>query len=181
MMGLNGDGAFNEQDRVYAWSFETQEEKKENINQQIILRLKEHTPFTFLQHLNQKGVRSFGSGNMEYNYTISNSPVNQTFLVECVSPGTEEFVWMGHVVQGWHVMLFLLVIASGVISLAKKDYAVFVPLLAILGLYMFLLISEASRRYLTNYMGAYVLCAIWRMHYLIGERYADEKIKVRVR
>ncbi len=180
MMGLNGDGAFNEQDRVYAWSFETQQEKKENINRQIILRLKEHTVVTFLQHLNQKGVRSFGSGNMEYNYTISNSPVKQTFLVDCVSPGTEEFVVMGHVVQGWHVMLFLLVIASAVISMVKKNYAVFVPLLAILGLYLFLLISEASQRYLTNYMCAYVLCAGWRMHFLSGVRFSNEKIKERI-
>ena len=179
MMGLNGDGAFNEQDRTYAWSFETQQEKKENIKQQIILRLKEHTPVTFLQHLNQKGVRSFGSGNMEYNFTISNSPVKQTFLVECVSPGTDEFVWMGHIVQGWHIMLFLLVIVSGVISFVKNDYSVFVPLLATLGLYMFLLISEASRRYLTNYMPAYVVSAVWRMHYLICAQGSEEKIKSR--
>ena len=168
MMGLNGDGSFNVDDRYYAWSFETKEEKEENIRQQIIYRLSQHTPLTFLQHLNQKGVRSFGSGNMEYNYTISNSPVKQTFLVECVSPGTEEFVWMGNIVQGWHLMLFLLVIFSAVVALKKSDFSLFVPILSVAGLYLFLLLWESSQRYLVNYMCMYILCAVYALNFIVN-------------
>lgn len=167
-MGLNGDGSFNVDDRYYAWSFETKEEKEENIRRQIIYRLSQHTPLTFLQHLNQKGVRSFGSGNMEYNYTISNSPVKQTFLVECVSPGTEEFVWMGNIVQGWHLMLFLLVIFSAVVALKKSDFSLFVPILSVAGLYLFLLLWESSQRYLVNYMCMYILCAVYALNFIVN-------------
>ena len=169
MMGLNGDGSFNVDDRYYAWSFATKEEKEENIKQQIAYRLGQHTPVTFLQHLNQKGVRSFGSGNMEYNFTISNSPVRQTYLVQCVSPGTDSFVWMGNIVQGWHIMLFLLVIASAVISLKKGDFTLFLPILSILGLYLFLLLWESSQRYLINYMCMYVVCAVYVLNGIVNK------------
>ena len=170
MMGLNGDGSFNVDDRYFAWSFDTKEEKEDHIREQIIYRLSQHTLGTMLQHLNQKGVRSFGSGNMEYNYTISNSPVRQTFLVNCVSPGTPHFTVMGYIVQGWHVMLFLLVIAGRIIALKNSDFRVFLPILSVLGLYLFLLLWESSQRYLINYMCMYIVSAIYTLNHIYSNK-----------
>lgn len=174
MMGLNGDGAFNVDDRMFAWAFSTKEEKLEKIAQQIKYRLSLHTPASFLSFLNQKSVRSFGSANMEYDFTAANSPMRQTPMVDCISKDGKFYKITSHVVQGYHVMLFTLVIICAAIMLKIKSNKFFVPLLGIFGLFLFLLLWEASQRYLVNYFPCYIICASYSMLSIYNKVYKEK-------
>ena len=158
MMSMHGDGAFNAADRQFAWSFATKEEKETAIRAQIQQQMQSYTPASFAVFLNQKAVRSFGSANMEYDFTAANSPMQQGFFVECISKGGRWYEACGIVTQGWHIAVYLLCIACAIHAFRRKNHAAFVPLVSLFGLLLFLLIWEASQRYLVNYTAMAVLC-----------------------
>ena len=157
MMSMHGDGAFNAADRQFAWAFDTKEEKEAAIRAQIKKQMQSYTPASFAVFLNQKAVRSFGSGNMEYDFTAANSPMHQNFWVECISKGGRWYDACGIVTQGWHVAVYLLCVACAIQSFRRKNHAAFVPLVSLFGLLLFLLFWEASQRYLVNYTAMAVL------------------------
>lgn len=109
--------------------------------------------------MNQKAIRSYGSGNMDYPHTVADSPMRQTFLVECVSEGGRYFTVFDTITQGYHVALFAFIIAGAAAMAKKKEYRVLVPYIATMGHLLFLLLWEAGQRYLLHYYGIYILAA----------------------
>jgi len=118
-----------------------------------------YTPASFIAFLYQKALHSVGSGNLNYPNTVADSPVRQTFLVECVSANGRHFAVFDHITQGWHVALFVLMIAGAVRQARRGGLEPFVPYLAVFGLFLFLLRWESGQRYLLNYMGMFILAA----------------------
>lgn len=112
MMGLAGDGSHNPADNYIIWDEPTAEGKRAKAGEVIRERLQAHNPVTFVAFLYQKGLRSFGSGNLDYPSIVADAPVRQTFLVECISENGRYFTVFDHIVQGYHVALFALMIAG---------------------------------------------------------------------
>lgn len=159
MMGLKGDGAHNPEDNNMIWVWPTKEEKEAQAWAELKARLGQFTPVSFLRFLNQKSIRSFGSGNLDYPHTVADSPMKQTFLVECVSEGGKYFMVFDTIAQGYHVALFVFIIAGAAAMAKKKEYGVLVPHIATMGHYLFLLLWESGQRYLLHYYGMYILAA----------------------
>ncbi len=168
-IGLVGDGAYRAEDSYPIWTLPTKAERDARAAEMVKERLAAHTPLSYLGFLNQKGLRSFGSGNLDYTHTAAEAPMRQTFLVECISEGGRYFAVFDTVVQGYHVMLFALVTAGAALAAWKRRYAAFVPYLSIFGLYLFLLFWEAGQRYLLNYYGMFIIAAVFAADALAKE------------
>ena len=170
MMGLGGDGAHNPEDNYLVWNEESKADKQAVTLRTLRQRLNDFGPFGYLQFLNAKGVRSFGSGTLGAEGMPADSPMRQTFLVECISPAGRFFSAASHVFQGYHVLLFSLIVAGAALALKRRDYRFTVPLVSIFGLYLFLLLWEAGHRYLVNYMGVFVTAAVFGLFQILQKR-----------
>ncbi|MEG2659991.1 MAG: glycosyltransferase family 39 protein [Oscillospiraceae bacterium] len=164
MMGLNGDGTHNAPDNYIIWDKPTKEEKSNEAKRVLVARLQEYGPLEYIKFLNQKGVRSFGSGNFNAGSIVAGAPFRQTFMVECYTPGGQYYNIAEHIFEGYHVMLLSFVIIGSAIALKRRKYKCAVPILSIFGLYLFLLIWEAGQRYLLNYMGMFVIAAVFGVY-----------------
>lgn len=161
MMGLKGDGAHNPDDNYLIWNWPTQEQKQKQAVEELENRLSAFTPISFASFMNQKAIRSWGSGNMDITRTVADSPMQQNFWVECVSPGGKYNVQFDTLLQGYHVALFGIIIVGAVLAFWKKDYTAFVPYLSIFGLFLFLLMWESGQRYLVNNYATFIIAAVF--------------------
>lgn len=172
MMGLERDGTHSPYDNDRIWYFETAEEKRQEAWTQIQVRITSRTPLEMVLFLNQKGLRSFGSGNLDTTHIVADAPMRDTFLARCLTEGTPYFETTNALFQGYYVALFGLMIAGAVLAARRRDYTAFVPYLAVLGLYLFLLLWEAGHRYQLNYYGMYMLAAAFGAKALAGKAYS---------
>lgn len=161
MMGLKGDGAHNPDDNYLIWNWPTKEQKQKQAVEELENRLSAFTPVTFVEFMNQKAIRSWGSGNMDITRTVADSPMQQNFWVECVSPGGKYNVAFDTLLQGYHVALFGIIILGAALAFWEKDYTAFVPYLSIFGLFLFLLVWESGQRYLVNYYAMCIIAAVF--------------------
>ena len=178
MMSLQGDGTHNSGDNYFIWYFETREEKNEHALLEIRARLEEHGAIGYVVFLNQKSVRSFGSGNMDTSVFVAGSLDNETsFLAQCVSAYGKYYGYCDNIIQGYHIVLFISVIAGAYMACRKKDSKMFSVHLCIFGLYLFLLLWEASQRYLMNYTSAYILACTYAMPQMFDyfEKFTSKK------
>ncbi len=159
MMSLKGDGTHNPEDNYLIWYWPTAEERKWQAKEEIKRRLQEYGPIGYLQFLNRKGVRSFGSGDLDVQTNPALSPMRDTFIVQCTWERGRYWDEFRYVAQGYHIALFSLLIAGAAAAARRRDWRCFVPHLSFFGLYLFLLLWEARQRYLINYMGMFTLSA----------------------
>ena len=161
MMSLAGDGSHNAYDNDRVWYYETAEEKRQEARQQIQERLAARSLGEHLVFYNQKGLRSFGSGNLDAVRWVVDVPIRDTALSRLMTPNQHGFKVFDTLMQGYYVSLFALLVIGAALSAKQKDYTVFVPCLVTFGLYLFLLLWEASQRYLLNFYGMYILAAVF--------------------
>lgn len=166
MMSLTGDGSHNAYDNDRVWYYETAEEKQQEAIQVIKERLASRNLWQHIQFYNQKSLRSFGSGNLDAVRWVVDAPIRDTTLARLMTPGYPGNKELDTFFQGYHVMLFSLIIAGAIIAARKKDCSMFMPYLAIFGLYLFLLLWEASQRYLLSFYGLFVLAAVFALFHL---------------
>lgn len=159
MMGLAGDGAVNSTDNFYVWAWPTKAERIQKTNEEIVRRLQAYGPGGYLLFLNQKGIRSWGDGTLDLGIWVFPSIHRDSLMLYLLNPGESGYPVFRYVLQGYHVALFALLIAGAVAAARRKNYVVFVPYLATLGLYLFLLLWEAAHRYLINYFSMYMVAA----------------------
>ena len=170
MMALKGDGTHNADDNYVIWYWPTKEQKEWQARTEIRRRLAEYGPVGYLEFLNRKGVRSFGTGDLNVMNMAADSPMRQTFLVEGISENGRWYDQFRYLTQGYHLAVFALTLAGAALALRRRDWSGFVPHLTMFGLYLFLLVWEAGQRYLLNYMGIFVLCAVFGLLQLDAAR-----------
>ncbi|MGD9559178.1 MAG: glycosyltransferase family 39 protein [Oscillospiraceae bacterium] len=159
MMGLARDGAHDADDNYIIWNEPTAEAKRQRAAEVIGQRLGEYTPGGLVAFLYQKSLRSFGSGNLDYPHIVADSPMRQSFLVECISENGRYFHAFDTLTQGYHVALFLLMVCGALVFARRGGTAAFVPYLTVFGLWGFLLVWESGQRYLLQYMGMFIIAA----------------------
>ncbi len=159
-MGLKGDGAHNADDNHYVWAFETKEEKVDASKQLLIQRLQEKGPINYLNFLNKKAVRSFGSGNFNAQYIVANALMKDNFAVDIIYPDGKYFEIYDTIAQAYHVLIMVFLIIGAILSKLLKDYRFLVFQVSTFGLLLFLLLWEAGTRYLLNYYPVLIVSGI---------------------
>ena len=170
MMGLKGDGTHNPEDNYLIWYWPTAEEKEEQARTELIARLEEMGPLGYLSFLNRKGVRSFGTGDLDVMNTAADSPMRDSFIVQCIWQQGRWHTQFLYITQGYHLAVFALMLGGAVLALRRRDGRCFVPHLSYFGLYLFLLLWEAGQRYQINYLGIYLICAAFGLQMLCEKR-----------
>ena len=170
MMGLKGDGTHNPEDNYLIWYWPTAEEKEEQARTELIARLEEMGPLGYLSFLNRKGVRSFGTGDLNVMNTAADSPMRDSFIVQCIWQQGRWHTQFLYITQGYHLAVFALMLGGAVLALRRRDGRCFVPHLSYFGLYLFLLLWEARQRYQINYLGIYLICAAFGLQMLCEKR-----------
>lgn len=161
-MGMMGDGSYTPDTNLAVWQKETKAEKEAFSREILQQRYQEEFGSfgKYLLFLNRKGVRSFGCGDLETPQTVGVHFRKEGGLAEKLV--YEQGAWhkaYEYIAQGWHLAVFGFMLLAAGLSLRKGDRKAFIPLLAVFGLYLFLLIWEASQRYLTNWLTLFVLAA----------------------
>lgn len=160
-MGLYGDGSYTPDINLAVWTLPTREARQQYSLE--ILR-ERYEAFggvgNYLRFLNQKSVRSFGSGDLETPGTVGMHLKIEGGLAErLVYVDGAWHLFYEYWAQGWHLAVFFLMLLAAALALRRGATEAFVPLLSVFGLYLFLLLWEASQRYLINYLGIFVLAA----------------------
>ncbi len=159
-MGMGGDGTHNSNDNHFIWSFETQEERERAAKWQLQTRL-EHMGFKgYIQFLNKKMVRSFGSGNLDYINTVSDSPMKQNVAIDILNKDGKYNPVFDNIIQGYHIMIFIFIAISGIYGIRNKKREFFARQVAALGMFLFLLLWEAGTRYLLNYYPIFIISSL---------------------
>lgn len=170
MMSMRGDGSHNPEDNMVIWYWPTKEEREWQARVEIRRRLEEYGPAGYLAFLNRKGVRSFGSGDLDVMSNPALSPMRQTFVNQCIWDKGRYYDQFRYIAQGYHLALFAVTLAGAAQALRRRDWRCFVPHLSLFGLYLFLLLWEARQRYLLNYMGLFVIAGAFGLSALAARR-----------
>ncbi len=177
-MGLGGEGVHNPNDNHYIWSFETKEEKTQAAKEQLWTRLEEMGPTGYLKFLNRKMVRSFGSGNLDYINTVSDSPMKQNVAIDILNKDGKYNYIFDNIIQGYHVLVFIFIALSGIMGLKNKNRVFFTRQLASMGMLLFLLLWEAGTRYLLNYYPVFIMCALPALIQVIENIFNKKESKI---
>ncbi|MBQ7859611.1 MAG: hypothetical protein IJ347_05730 [Faecalibacterium sp.] len=172
-MGMMGDGSYTPDTNLDVWQYEGKQARQQRSLEILRQRYEAFGGFgNYLLYLNQKGIRSFGNGDLETPNTVGLHLRKELGLAEALV--YENGKWhtaYEYICQGWHLAVFGLMLAAVVQALRGKAVQGFVPLLATFGLYLFLLIWESSQRYLTNFLCIFVLGAAAGMAAVAEERH----------
>ncbi len=159
-MALGGDGTHNAADNYYTWSFDTKEEKIAGSVDLIKQRLEEKGFFGYLSFLNKKAVRSFGSGNLNAQYIVSNALMKENFAVDIIYPYGKYYNIYDNITQGYHVLIMIFLVVGAVLTAKKRDCKFLTIHINAFGLLLFLLLWEAGTRYLLNHYPILILSGV---------------------
>ncbi len=179
MMGLKGNGGYNPEDYTFTRSFSDPEERDAAIRREIKERLSQMGLPGYLELLQKKTVADLGDGTYALSDFLDDGPVNHTALHDYILYAGPNYGSYRALCQGIFYLVYLLMLAGGVCGLldyrrgkrwdlAGGSQAPFVPPIAFLGLWMFLMFWEASGRYFSNYISILLLCAMLGVSAIAG-------------
>ena len=171
-MGMQGDGTHSADDNHFIWAQETHEDKVDGAKFLLKARLEYMGPVGYIKFLNEKAVRSFGSGNLDYPNTVSDSPMKQNFMIDILNSQGKYNAVFDNIIQGYHVTVFLMICIGGAVGVSGKDRRLFARQLSSFGMFLFLLLWEAGTRYLLNYYPVFISAS------LAGFAFVFEKIRL---
>lgn len=159
-MGMQGDGTHSSGDNHFVWAHDTHEEKVEAAEFLLKARLEYMGAKGYVKFLGKKAIRSFGSGNLDYPNTVSDSPMHQNIMIDILnSQGKYNFIY-DNIIQGYHILIFTMIVAGMAMGAVRKNRKYFVAQLASFGMLLFLLLWEAGTRYLLNYYPIFIMSAL---------------------
>ena len=152
MMGLTGNGGFNESEADFTTSFPTEEAKK-NANIRIIKeRLKKYwNNHTIIQFYTNKLTYTWGDGTFFAAEKLQREPKYTTIASKYVY-GEEKWYYYGFAQAEWLVALILIVIGIVLrpyLTYKQRDLQL-LSLISTAGILILLLIWETRSRYLVN-------------------------------
>lgn len=182
MMGLKDMGTYNGEDYDYTYSFATLPEKKAGIQKEIKARMEKYNPISLFKHLSNKTAYTFGSGQYGVDTMLDDDPQNEnwfhSYVIYTDETNETHFKNFNSYTQGYHLLLLLLIAASSFAALKNRKSRNFYfigPKIAITGLILFLMMWEASSRYIINYLPVMVVCAFSGLD--VWNNYIEEKVR----
>lgn len=171
MMGLAGEGGYNEEDHFFSAEFEDVESRQKANREVIADRLEAYGPVGLAQHLQRKIAYTWGDGTYFAPRKLALYPVYQTPLHQWVLPDGQYYPIYFGIAQACQALLLLLLFGGALAQAVKrrpKIDLVWAGRLAAFGLALFLLMWETRSRYLVNFAPVLVLAAAFGLLELYG-------------
>jgi hypothetical protein len=161
MMGLNGVGSYNSSDIAMVENMPL-EQRDKLVGIIIKERIREKGFFGMLKHLGGKVSFTWGEGTFSAPYKVRRDRMEKSSLDRYWSVEGENYAAIPLQSQFMMVAMIAGLILAGIRLMRKKPGArdFLVCLVAIFGLFVFLLIWETRSRYLTNYIPIMLLVCI---------------------
>ena len=161
MMGLNGDGGYNDDDYKYTQQGTTYGQRVQLTQSEIVRRLSEMGAAGFLHHCADKLSFIFGDGLYYAPVKLDIRPVHMgNPLQEYCIQGMKHLGRTGHVAMGMQIALLAAICISAGWAVRSKENSLMVVRLAVFGVALFLLMWEARSRYLVNYLPLLLLAGL---------------------
>ena len=97
--------------------------------------------------------------------------MKQNFMIDILNSQGKYNAVFDNIIQGYHVIVFLMICIGGAVGVSGKDRRLFVRQLSSFGMFLFLLLWEAGTRYLLNYYPVFISAS------LAGFAFVFEKIR----
>lgn len=162
MMGLSGNGGYNDDDYKLTLSVEGSE-RKEFIENEIKTRIDAYGVSGLLGHLVEKTEYVWGDGTYTSASKLDRDRTYFSSIDEYILYNGEKFTVGAHIEQAVFAFTLLGILTAGILTLFKKNEAIsklFPLLLCIFGLFLFECIWEARTRYLFNYSTVFIVSAV---------------------
>lgn len=207
MMGLKGSGGYNPSDYDFTRSFSDPDERRTAIREEIKRRIVEYGPDGLFEFLSKKSVKCFGDGTLGFDDFLSDRE-DRNFLHKFVIAEGDKYDLYRHICEAVLFTLMLLMIFYAVKNFFSKESFLLnkgskasknekktdkdvnlAPLIAVFGIFLFLLAWEANRRYFSNFLPVIMVCAVFGMDYfyllirktgtlLLGSSKASKKVSL---
>ena len=170
MMGLQGDGSYSGYDE-WEITCSVPPDERMDLNIKVIKeRLSEMGPSGYIKLLYKKTCRSFGSGNadLRYSFKYEEDSNPSTLLYHMVFENGRFYGIINNLSHGVYLMLNLLGITGAAIILFKyrKEAYNFVPYVALIGFWIFMMLWESNHRQLINQWSLYFITAATGLYYI---------------
>lgn len=179
MMGLKGTGGYNPDDYNYTRSFSDPDERKKANIEEIKRRISDYGPDGLFEFLTKKGVKNFGDGTLGFDDFLADTKERNLLHKFVISEG-EKYNIYRHICEGvqFSSMVFMIIPAFGFIIGSMKNkkgknnlskgqqggnYTPITPILGVFGIFIFLLMWEANRRYFSNFLPVIIVAAVLGM------------------
>ena len=165
MMGLKGSGGYNPDDYLFTRSFKDPDERKAAIIQEIKRRISEYGPDGMFKFLTKKSVKCFGDGTFGLDDFLADREDKNVLHSFVISEG-DKYELYRHICEAilFTLMLFMVLLALKYFFSKEKNIYL-APLVAVFGIFLFLLGWEANRRYFTNFVPVIIVCAVLGIDY----------------
>lgn len=160
MMGLKGEGGYDQEDVDHTRSFPTYEKKKESAEAVIKQRVEEFGFLGMTDHLIKKIKRTWGDGTLASSSYCNRKPFHSDGMLFQFFSEDGRHHWIMLIYTGlYHGILLLGILLSGVWAWKKHDGEFAIGRICIFGIVLFLLIWECNSRYLVVFFPVLLLTA----------------------
>ena len=159
MMGLNGDGGYNDDDYKLTLAYPTYDERVDFTLRTIGQRLCSMGVGGTLQHLGRKLCYICSDGLCYVQQKLNHGGVNpQNIFTAFIIPGAKHVRWPYTLADAWQLALWILCAVGALNAARRRDADFAVGRMAVFGLLLFLLLWEARSRYIVNFLPLILLC-----------------------
>lgn len=160
MMGLKGNGGFNQADSRFTRKSGTYDEKRAANIEEIKKRLQDYGPDGLFDHLTKKAAWTWSDGTYFISKHIWNEPQQPNIMHEFILKNGKyhnSFVFVSNM---FHVLMLLMICLSAIASIIRPrmNFSVLLKGL-IFGVFLFFLVWETRSRYLMNFTPVFLLVA----------------------
>lgn len=158
MMGLKGDGGFDQEDSSFTNAAGNYDQKQAANIEEIKNRISEYGFGGMCGHLYDKAIFTWGDGSYWVSHHIYDNAGERNFLHEFVLKNGQAYSVFYCISAGMQIVILLMFCITSLYSVAKPrcDYMALVRLL-IFGVAMFLLVWETRSRYLFNFTPLFLI------------------------
>ena len=167
MMGLKGDGRYNPDDFNFTDSIADPDQKKEQVNAEVINRIKTLGVPGIYKLIGRKSAINFGDGTYGISDQLGMPKDNTTFLDKWVIYGGKRYNLYSTYATGMHIAIMIIMLAGAFLSVLKKNdkqKELLIPYLSLLGIWIVLFAWETNRRYTENFVPMIFICATVSMY-----------------
>lgn len=160
MMGLAGDGGYNQEDVDYMASFSSYEERKRAAESEMLRRCRAYRVTGMLRHMAAKIQRTWGCGALNSQSYCNRKPFRREGVLFAVFSEAGRYHWISLAYTGiYHGMLLLGLLLSGILAWKRSPGFLLLGRICTLGIFLFLLMWECNSRYLLVFYPVLLLTA----------------------
>lgn len=161
MMGLGGNGNYNDKDYKMTKNFPA-EERKQFISGEISRRLKDYGFAGLMEHLSEKNAFVWADGTFYTPVKVTRDRVAPSSLDNYMFHEYEYFAYYGYYCQFFMLAMVIGFLIAAIFMFFNKKFAFkLLPFaLSTFGIFIFQMIWEARSRYLLNFLPIFIVLSV---------------------